>query len=97
MDEIDAWRGSLPHHQQQRLNNPRETWAAYLEHRKALGDPEAKIRPTPRRHRQFPTLLDQLQALFEQLELANERVERAARERVFRRHDAGDRQASQNG
>jgi hypothetical protein len=24
-DEIDAWRGSLPHHQQQRLNNPRET------------------------------------------------------------------------
>jgi hypothetical protein len=82
-DEIDAWRGSLPHHQQQRLNNPRETWAAYLEHRKALGDPEAKIRPTPRKHRQFPTYPEQMQALIEQVELANERAERAERESEY--------------
>ena len=82
-DEIDAWRGSLPHHQQQRLNNPRETWAAYLDHRKALGDPEAKVRPTPRKHRQFPTYLEQMQALIEQVELANERAEKAERESEY--------------
>jgi hypothetical protein len=42
-DEINAWRSSLSHSRQQALNNPREVWAAFLEHRRDLGDPEAKL------------------------------------------------------
>lgn len=82
-DEIDAWRSSLPHNRQAALNNPRETWAAYLEHRRELGDPEARSRPTGRMQRQFPSLLEQYEALAEQLELANERAERAERESEY--------------
>jgi hypothetical protein len=82
-DEIDAWRSSLPHSRQQALNNPRETWVAYLEHRRALGDPEAKDRPAARKHRQFPSLLEQMEALAEQLEMAEERAERAERESEY--------------
>jgi hypothetical protein len=75
-DELDAWRSSLPHSRQAALNNPRETWAAYLEHRRELGDPEAKGRPAvARRHRQYPSLLEQYEALAEQLEMAEERAE----------------------
>jgi hypothetical protein len=67
---------SLSPNRQQHLNNSRETWAAYLEDRRKLGDPEAKPRPAGRHHRQFPSLLEQIEALAEQLELANERAER---------------------
>jgi hypothetical protein len=82
-EEIDSWRSSLPHSRQQALNNPRETWAAYLEHRRKLGDPEVRPRPSARKHRQFPTLLEQMEALAEQLEMANERAERAERESEY--------------
>jgi hypothetical protein len=82
-DEIDAWRSGLPPSRQQALNNPRETWAAYLEHRRELGDPEARGRPSGRKHRQFPSLLEQMEALAEQLEMANERAERAERESEY--------------
>jgi hypothetical protein len=50
-----------------------------LEHRKAIGDPEAKPHPSARKHRQFPTLLEQMEALEEQLLFANERAEQAQR------------------
>jgi hypothetical protein len=76
-DEIDAWRSSLPLPKQAALNNPRETWAAYLDHRRKLGDPDAKPRPAERKHRQFPTLVEQYEAALEQLELARERLDRA--------------------
>jgi hypothetical protein len=82
-DEIDAWRSSLPRSRQQALNNPRETWAAYLEHRRELGDPEAKSHPAGRKHRQYPSLLEQMEALAEQLEMANEKVEEAERQSAF--------------
>jgi hypothetical protein len=82
-EEIDAWRSSMPQTRQAALNNPRETWAAYLEHRRKLGDPEARDRPTGRKHRQFPSLLEQMEALAEQLEMANERAERAERESEY--------------
>ena len=39
-DEIDAWRSSLTPQQRQRLNNPREVWDTYVEHRRKLGDPD---------------------------------------------------------
>jgi hypothetical protein len=82
-DEIDAWRSSLSHSRQQALNNPREVHAAWLEHRRELGDPEAKHRPSGSRHRQFPSLLEQYEALTEQLVMAEERAERAERESEF--------------
>ena len=82
-DEIEAWRSGLPRSRQQALNNPRETWAAYLEHRRELGDPAARSRPAGRKHRQYPSLLEQYEALAEQLELANERAERAERESAY--------------
>jgi hypothetical protein len=82
-DEIDSWRSSLPRGRQQALNNPRETHAAWLYHRRELGDPEAKRRPSARAHRQFPSLLEQYQALAEQLVMAEERAERAERESTY--------------
>jgi hypothetical protein len=80
-DEIDAWRSSLTPSRQGALNNPREIWDAFLEHRKKLGDPEAKIirRPGGARRR-FPSLLEQLEAMAEALEAAEERAERAEQE-----------------
>jgi hypothetical protein len=71
---------SLPHNRQQALNNPREVWAAYVEHRRGLGDPEAKARPATR---QFPTWEEQYEALCEQLQAAEERAERAERESTY--------------
>jgi hypothetical protein len=82
-EEIDAWRSSLPRSRQQALNNPRETWAAYLDHRKKLGDPGAKDRPAARKHRQFPSLLEQMEALAEQLQMAEERAEQAERQTEY--------------
>jgi hypothetical protein len=82
-DEINDWRSSLPRSRQQALNNPREVWDAYVEHRRELGDPEAKPRDVARRYRQFPTMLEQVTALMEQLEMANERIERAERESAY--------------
>jgi uncharacterized protein (UPF0335 family) len=51
--------------------------------RRELGDPDAKPRPVARKHRQFPSLLEQVTALAEQLEMANERIERAERESAY--------------
>ena len=82
-DEIDDWRSSLSRSQQQKLNNPREVWQAYVEHRRKLGDPEAKPRPTAHKHREFPSLLEQYEALEEQLLMANERAEQAQRESEY--------------
>jgi hypothetical protein len=82
-EEINAWRSSLPHNRQQALNNPREVWAAFLEHHRKLGDPEAKHRPAKRHRRQYPSLLEQMEALAEQLQFAEERAERAERESTY--------------
>jgi hypothetical protein len=82
-DEIDAWRGSLSRNRQAALNNPREVHAAFLEHRREHGDPEARNRPTTRARRKFPSLLEQYEALAEQLEMAEERAERAERESAY--------------
>ena len=79
-DEIDAWRSSLPLSRQLVLNNPRDTWAAYVAYRRELGDPEAGRPEVCHQHRQFPSLLEQMEALAEQLEMASERVARAERE-----------------
>jgi hypothetical protein len=79
-EEIDDWRTSLPRSRQQGLNNPREVWAAYVDHRRELGDPDAKPRPSSRKHRQYPSVAEQMAALEEQRLLAEERAERAERE-----------------
>jgi hypothetical protein len=78
-DEIDEWRSSLPRNRQQALNNPREVWAAYVEHRRELGDPEAKPRPPTRKRKLVPSLLEQYEALLELVEAERERAERAER------------------
>jgi hypothetical protein len=84
-EDIDAWRSSLSSSQQQNLNNPREVWREYDEHRKALGHPEAsRTRPGVRdKRREFPSLLEQYVAVVEQLDLANERTERAEHEAEY--------------
>jgi len=81
-DEIDAWRSSLKPHERQRLNNPREVWETYVEHRKKLGDPDVAGRPPVRSGKRKPgvTLLDQYMALEAQVELLTEQRDRAARE-----------------
>ena len=61
----------------------RETWAAYLEHRRELADPEAKSRPAVRQHRLFPSLLEQIEALAEQVEIRNNKPSAFLRQRSF--------------
>ncbi len=83
-DEIDDWRSSLKPHERQRLNNPREVWDTYVEHRRKLGDPDVANR-TPLRsgkRREAVTLLEQYTALQElvqtlegQRDLAEHRAE----------------------
>jgi hypothetical protein len=82
-DEIDAWRSSLSNARQQALNNPREVEREYHEHRKKLGAPSAKRRPVERARRQFPTWLEQMVALEEQLLMAEQRAERAEHEAEY--------------
>lgn len=84
-DEIDAWRSTLAPQQRQRLNNPREVWQTYVEHRRKLGDPDVASRPPLRKkkHRHSITLLDQFVALQEQVELLTEQRDRAERERGY--------------
>jgi hypothetical protein len=80
-DEIDAWRATLTPQQRRRLNNPREVWDIYVEHRRALGDPDVASRaPVRSKRRQGVTLLDQYVALQEQVELLTEQRDRAERE-----------------
>lgn len=83
-NEIDDWRASLTPQQRQRLNNPREVWDSYVEHRKKLGDPDVESRPPlPRggkRRKQGVTLLEQYTALQEQVEVLTEQRDRAERE-----------------
>jgi hypothetical protein len=81
--QIDAWRSSLPLTQQAKLNNPREVAKYFHEHLKRLGDPSGKDRPATRKHRQFPSLAEQLEAAWMQVELAKERAERAERESEY--------------
>ena len=81
-DEIDNWRSSLSPSRQQALNNPREVEREYSEHRKKLGAPSAKKRPAAKR-RQFPSWLEQMAALEEQLLMAQERAERAEQEAEY--------------
>jgi exonuclease VII small subunit len=69
---------------QKALNNPRETYAAWLEHRRDIGDPEAKNRPAPRSGRQkLPSLLEQVVALEEQIVMLEESLEEAERSRAY--------------
>jgi hypothetical protein len=51
--------------------------------RSKLGDPDAKARPSSHVRRQFPTLLEQMEALAEQLAMAKERAEQAERESAY--------------
>jgi len=81
--DIDAWRSSLPLGRQQALNNPREVWTAYQDHCRVIGHPDARPRPAARRHRAFPSLLEQFEAVVEQLEMAQERADRAERESEY--------------
>lgn len=81
-EEIDAWRESLDKTRQVALNNPREVWEAFVADRRRLGDPEAKPRPS-KKLRQFPSLLEQFEAVQMQLQLAEEKLEQAERESAY--------------
>jgi hypothetical protein len=79
--EIDAWRSSLPNSRQKALNNPRETYAAWLDHRRELGDPEAKKRPAGSERHKPPSWLEQMVALEEQVVMVTEQRDQAERAR----------------
>jgi hypothetical protein len=70
--------------------------AAYLEHRRELGDLRRANAPAGRKHRQFPSLLEQYEALRSSSQWRRSRARRT-RDRVFRGHDAGDRQGRRAG
>ena len=83
-DDIDAWRASLPPARQGKLNNPREVEREFYEHRGKIGDPEAKKpRPKGSGNPSRPTWLEQMEALEEQVLMAQERAERAERESEY--------------
>jgi hypothetical protein len=75
-DRIDAWRTGLSPSRKAALNNPREVWRVYVDEQ---GDPETKpLDPHPtRRHRQFPNMIEQLEALQGALDAAEEQRDRA--------------------
>ena len=60
--------------------HPREVEREYNEQRRTHGDPAAKGRPSEHTKRQYPSWLEQMQALEEQLIMAEERAERAEHE-----------------
>jgi hypothetical protein len=80
-----SWHSSLSRSQQQNLNNPREVWSVWDEHRKAIGHPEAKeSHPVTRgKRKEFPSWLEQMEALAEQVDAANERAEQAEQEAEY--------------
>jgi hypothetical protein len=82
-DEIDAWRSSLSPSRQGHLNNPKDIWEAYLEHRRKLGDPEAKERAGGGFKRKLPSVMEQMEALQQALDAAEERRDRAEAEANF--------------
>jgi hypothetical protein len=82
-DDIDAWRSNLPNSRQKALNNPRETYAAWLEHRREIGDPEAKRRPVRSDRQKLPSWLEQMVALEEQVVMLTNLLEQAERERAY--------------
>jgi hypothetical protein len=81
-EEIDAWRSTLPHGQQRRLNNPREV-AREFEERDNAQTSRGKPMPSTRHHRKLPTPTEQFLAMAMEVELANERAERAEREAEY--------------
>jgi hypothetical protein len=82
-DEIDAWRSSLSPLRQGHLNNPKDIWEAHLEHRKKLGDPEMREREGGGFRRKLPSVMEQMEALQQALDAAEERRDRAEAEANF--------------
>jgi hypothetical protein len=82
-DEIDTWRAELPPHRQRALNNPREVWAAFTADQRTDRSAFKPRRTIEYRHRSFPSTLEQMHALEEARELAEERAEQAERDAEY--------------
>jgi hypothetical protein len=72
LDAVDVWHESLDPNDRAHLNNPIDVWDRYCTDQR---EPKlrAKLRPTARQRRGYPTLLEELQALQDALEASEER------------------------
>jgi hypothetical protein len=72
LDEVDAWHESLDSNDRAHLNNPIDVWDRYTTDQRDP-KPRSKDRPLTRQRRGYPSLLEELQALHDSLEAAEER------------------------
>lgn len=72
LDEVDAWHESLDPNDRAHLNNPIDVWDRYRTDQRAP-KPRIRERPLTKQRRGYPNLLEELQALSDALEAAEER------------------------
>jgi len=69
---VDAWHESLDANDRGHLNNPIDVWDRYTTDQR---DPKPRNKPRPltKQRRGYPSLLEELQALYDSLEASEER------------------------
>lgn len=72
LEEVDAWHESLDTNDRAHLNNPIDVWDRYRTDQHTP-KPRIKGRPLAKQRRGYPNLLEELQALSDALEAAEER------------------------
>jgi hypothetical protein len=72
LDEVDAWHDSLDPNDRAHLNNPIDVWDRYGTDQREP-KPRSKVAPARRHRRDYPTFLEELQALQDALEASEER------------------------
>jgi hypothetical protein len=83
-EDVEAWRASLTESRRRALNSPTDVWREY--HGDMTAAAETGVAWTPRtgaKKRAFPSMLEQMAALQEALDAAEERRDRAEAEANF--------------
>jgi hypothetical protein len=83
-EDVEAWRTSLSESRRRALNNPTDIWREY--HGDMTARPDGSVAWTPRtggKKRAFPSMLEQMEALAEALQAAEEQRDRAEQEADF--------------
>jgi hypothetical protein len=82
-EDVEAWRATLSESRRRALNSPTDVWREYHGDMTAPKNGEPWIPRTGAKKRAFPSMLEQMQALQEALDAAEERRDRAESEANF--------------
>jgi hypothetical protein len=74
LDEVDPWHEGLADNDRAHLNNPIDLWDRFCEDRRT-GKTRSKPLPVTRQRRGYPSVLEEIQALQDSLEAAEQRSE----------------------